>query len=281
MRTHLIILTLTLGAIACADRTVPTSGPLASRSFTGSAPEPTDYGVEVAFRELARVAPSHGGWYFDTLTGDLTVYLKDMTDGPAAKRALPLMISQKLASARARHPHAGIVFKQGTYTFIELDRWRDALGSLLAATSSVQWWGIDHGKNRIVVGVLSGADKEAIVAMARELAIPAGALRFEMAGRVQAALTLRDSIRPVKGGLILQHEKSPGGTIYECTLGFLALWGDPPWDSGDHAFVTASHCSSQLGATDGTEQYQNRLAPNNSSIGFEVADSSWFPSRHS
>jgi len=210
MRTHLIIVVLMVGAIACTDRTAPTSGPLASRLSTGSTPAPTDYGVEVAFRELARVAPSHGGWYVDTLTGDLTVYLKDMTEGPAAKRALALMMSQKLASARARHPHAVIVFKQGTYTFIELARWRDALRSLLAATSSVQWWGIHHSKNQIVVGVLPGADTAAIVAMAQELAIPAGALRFERAGRVQAAKTLQDSIRPVKGGLILQYEESPG-----------------------------------------------------------------------
>jgi hypothetical protein len=262
MRTHLIIVVLMLGAIACTDRTAPTSGPLASRLFTGSTPAPTDYGVEVAFRELARVAPSHGGWYVDTLTGDLT-------EGPAAKRALALMMSQKLASARARHPHAVIVFKQGTYTFIELARWRDALRSLLAATSSVQWWGIHHSKNQIVVGVLPGADTAAIVAMAQELAIPAGALRFERAGRVQAAKTLQDSIRPVKGGLILQYEESPGGATHDCTLGFLALWG------GQHAFVTASHCSSQLGTTDGTKQYQDTLAPNDSSIGYEVADSSW------
>jgi len=185
MRTHLIILTLTLEAIACTNRTTSTRGPLASPSLTGSIPEQTDYPGERAYKELARVVPSHGGLYFDTLTGDLNVYLKDLSEGPAAKRALPLIFGQALASARARHPHAGIVFKQGTYTFIELARWRDALDDFMMETPSVQSWGIDHAKNRILVGVLSGADSLAIVAKALELGVPEGALRFERTGRFQ------------------------------------------------------------------------------------------------
>jgi hypothetical protein len=269
MRSDLRILTLTLGAIACTDRTAPTSGPLASQSFTGSTLEPTDNGVERAFRELSRVAPSHGGWYFDTLTGDLNVYLKDMTEGPATKGALPSLMSQGLARTRARHPQAGIVFKQGTYTFIELARWRDALNDFFFETSSVHWWGIDHARNQLIVGVLSGADSQAIVAKALELGVPEGALRLERTGRFQPLQTLRDSIRPIKGGILLEHEKSPTLPIQECTLGFLALWG------GEHAFVTASHCSSQELALDSTKQFQphwHALPQNASSIGFEVAD---------
>ena len=141
MRTHLIIVALMLGAIACADRTASTRDPLASPPFAGPSSEHPESEAERPFRELARVAPSHGGWYFDTLTGDLTVYLKDMTEGPAAKRALSFLLSQGLARARARHPHAGIVFKQGTYTFIELARWRDALDDVLGPPS-VAWFGI-------------------------------------------------------------------------------------------------------------------------------------------
>ncbi len=178
MRTLLISLTLTLEAIACTHRT-------ASPSLTGSIPEQTDYPGERAYKELARAVPSHGGMYFDTLTGDLTVYLKDLSEGPAATRALPLIFGQGLASARARHPHAGIVFKQGAYTFLELARWRDALNDFFFETPSVQSWGIDHAKNRILVGVLSGADSLAIVAKALELGVPEGALRFERTGRVQ------------------------------------------------------------------------------------------------
>jgi hypothetical protein len=178
MRTHLMILAAMLGAIACADRTASTSDPLASRSVAGPSSEHPESEAERPFRELARVAPSHGGWYFDAVTGDLNVYLKDMTEGPAAKRALPGVFSEGLSSARARHPHAGIVFKQGTYTFIELARWRDALDDFLEPPS-VQWFGIDHAQNRIVIGVIAGADRQAIAGMAADLAIPAGALRFE------------------------------------------------------------------------------------------------------
>jgi hypothetical protein len=166
MRTQVIIAALTMGAIACAGRTGPTSGPLASPSLTASNPERTDYPGERAYKELAQVVPSHGGMYFDTLTGDLNVYLKDLSEGPAAKRALPLIFGQALAGARVTHPHAGIVFKQGTYTFIELARWRDALNDFFFETSSVQWWGIDNARNRIVIFVLGGADSEAIVAKA-------------------------------------------------------------------------------------------------------------------
>ncbi len=260
----MIIVALTMGAIACADHTGTTSGPLASPSLTGSIPEQTDYPDERAYKELARVVPSHGGMYFDTLTGDLNVYLKDLSEGPAATRALPLVFGQALAGARARHPHAGIVFKQGTYTFIELARWRDALNDFFFETSSVQWWGIDHARNQLIVGVLPGADSEAIAAMAQKLAIPAGALRFERTSRFQPEQTLLDSIRPIKGGIVLEHMGAGG--LSDCTLGFLALWG------GEHAFVTASHCSSQQLTLDSTQQFQPRLATGASSIGFEVAD---------
>ncbi len=271
MRTHLIIVAVTLGAIACTDRTAPTSGPLASRSFAGPTPEPTVYPGEGAFRELARVAPSYGGSYLDTLTGNLTLYLKDLTEGPAAERALPVPFSEALARARARHPHAGIVFKQGTYTFIEMAGWRDALNDFFFENRSVQRWGIDHAHNRILVGVLSGADSLAIVAKALELGVPEGALRFERTGRFQPLESLVDSIRPIKGGIVLEFEKSPTDPIQQCTLGFLALWG------GEHAFVTASHCSSQWGLLDSTKQFQphwHALPQNGSSMGFEVADSS-------
>jgi hypothetical protein len=125
--------------------------------------------------------------------------------------------------------------------------------------------------------------------MAVDLAIPAGALRFERTAPFRSdetrrisgpceGCTLQDSIRPVKGGLRLEHVVGAGSS--PCTLGFLALWGDPPWDSGDHAFVTSSHCSSQRWALDSTKQYQNRAPLTHaeslsiSSIGFEVADSS-------
>jgi len=208
MRSDLRILTLTLGAIACAERTAPTSGPLASPSLTGSIPEQTDYPDERAYKELAQVVPSHGGMYFDTLTGDLNVYLKDLSEGPAAKRTLPLIFGLALARARVTHPHAGVVLKQGTYTFIELARWRDVLNDFFLETSSVQSWGIDHARNQLIVGVLSGADSQAIVAKALELGVPEGALRLERTGRFQpetgrfqAETSLVDSIRPIEGGI--------------------------------------------------------------------------------
>jgi len=271
MRTHLIIVPAMLGAIACADRTAPTSSPLAARYSTGPTSEHLELAAERPFRELARVAPSHGGWYFDTRTGDLNVYLKDVREGPAARSALASLLSQPLARARASHPHAGIVFTQGTYTFIELARWRDAIDGLLMRTPSVQWWGIDHAKNRIVIGVLVGADSETIAAMALDLAIPVGALRFERTAPIRSEKTLEDSIRPVQGGIRLERVLS-ADSVERCTFGFPALWG------GEHAFVTASHCSSQRFALDSTKQYQNRAPLTHaeslsiSSVGFEVAD---------
>ena len=237
MRTHWIIVAATLGAIACADRTTPTSAALATRPLAGLGAGLPESEGERPFRELARVAPSHGGWYYDTKTGDLNVYVRDLREGPAAKRALVSLDSQPLARARASHPQAGIVFKQGTYTFIDLARWRDALDDVLMETKRAQWWGIDHAKNGIVIGVLAGADSQAIAAMAVELAIPAGALRFERTAPIRSQQTLQDSIRPVKGGLRLERPLS-SDSVYVCTLGFLALWG------GEHAFVTNSHCSS-------------------------------------
>ena len=167
MRTHLLILIL------------------ASPSLTRSLPAQTDHPSDRPYRELARVAPSHGGWYYDTITRDLTVYLKDLSEGPAAKRALPVILGESLARTQRTHPNAGIVFKQGDYTFVELARWRDALDAFLGPPS-VQWFGIDHARNRIVIGVLADADRQAITAMAADVAIPAGALRFETTAPIRS-----------------------------------------------------------------------------------------------
>jgi len=102
MRSHSIIIVVVLG-VACADRSSPTNAALVSRPSIVLSSQQLEMKSDGPFRELARVAPSHGGWFFDRLTGDLTVYLKDMTEGAAAKRALPALLAHGLASARARH----------------------------------------------------------------------------------------------------------------------------------------------------------------------------------
>jgi hypothetical protein len=77
---------------------------------------------------------------------------------------------------------------------------------------------------------------------------------------VRYATTLRDRVRPVRGGLQINF---PG---FVCTLGFNAV------RSGQRSFITNSHCTNVQGGTEGTPYWQPSQATAPAQIATEVAD---------
>jgi hypothetical protein len=80
-----------------------------------------------------------------------------------------------------------------------------------------------------------------------------------------SASTLSDRLRPLEGGLETDYYRQSDNSYHGCTLGFLA------YRNQQRVLITASHCSSEFGAPDGTGYYQPSVQVGNYA-GAETAD---------
>ncbi len=122
----------------------------------------------------------------------------------------------------------------------------------------------DESTGRLVVGVSNSE----IPALVRErlplLGISSQVVDFVETDPIVQVTTLRDSVRPVIGGMQIRWSNSL------CTLGFSA------YRNGVQGFVTNSHCSSKQGSVDGTKYYQPLNQVDSEFIGTETVDPPFF-----
>jgi hypothetical protein len=111
------------------------------------------------------------------------------------------------------------------------------------------------------VGVVGVNVVQAVQQRLAGLGIPLERVRIVVTKPIHELATLRDSVRPLVGGLQIAFVK--GGLTYLCTLGFIAVKG------GVTGFITNSHCTSKEFQPDGTVHHQP-LPPN--PVGAEASD---------
>jgi hypothetical protein len=121
-----------------------------------------------------------------------------------------------------------------------------------------------HG--RLVVGVLDRGIEGLIRARLAVLGISDQSVDVVETEAIFQVSTLRDTVRPVVGGLQIRFSQ------YLCSLGFNAVRG------GVNGFVTASHCSDKQGLVDGTQYYQPLNQVAGEFIGTEIADPAYIRS---
>jgi hypothetical protein len=151
-------------------------------------------------------------------------------------------------------------FENTDYGWLELNQWFESLRDLLGM-GFAHSLDIAEDRNRIVVWTQPDMPVDAVLREIEARGVPRHAVEIEarLAAK-KAAVTLRDRVRPVWGGLQVRT------AIDECTLGFLAK------DTyGDRHFVTNSHCTLVEGAPDRVIFYQNSVGTNNR-VGWEVLD---------
>jgi len=228
--------------------------------------------AEQPFWNLAQLVSASAGFFFDTVSGNVIVSLADTSISAAVRSSLHSQLAGLVRESSARHPGAGVVVRKVLYSYLQLRKWRDQLEGVLDM-SGVYWLDLDEVRNRVVFGIDEQADRAAIKRSILNAHVPEGAVALESgAGPLQLYETLDDRIRPIEGGIKIQHYDPGPSEVYDCTLGALALW------QGKRAFLTASHCSSNPFFVDSTKQYQNRYPITHqdslaiSSIGQEVAD---------
>lgn len=126
----------------------------------------------------------------------------------------------------------------------------------------------DHESTGLLVfgmehpGVMTG-----VRSVLRRHGIPATAYRLRVVRPVRFVVDLQEEHRPTLGGIQINFKN------FVCSIGFNA-------DAGaERSFITASHCSSRQGSTDGTDYYQpvKTVPPQNAEvIADEVDDPAYF-----
>jgi hypothetical protein len=258
------VVAVTLVALAaCSDAPRPTDpGPSVTVPTPNVALTDTAglsaQGLDVDVATAARAVPGFGGFFVDR--GVPTVWLTDANQRPQAQRAL-----EPLARAHGIDLST-LAVRRADYDIGRLGGWFAKLSPEVLALPGVVYTDLDESTNRLVVAVEPGVTSMGVLGAAARLGVPAAAVTFKQVGAIHPLVTLRDRIRPVRGGLQL----SIAG-LGTCTLGFNAFHGS------ERSFITNSHCTNQQGGVDGTNFSQNIGAGSTNIIGTEVEDPFYFP----
>lgn len=238
-----------LFATACSDTTPPTS----------PSDQPTDQAGFDALQQaddpvaLVRDVPGFGGFFFDA-EGVPTVYLQDVTTRAAAERALgPWLGVRGLRAAALR-------VRRADFAWASLERWQGQASAGALTMPGAVWVDADEARNRVTIGVERGASASQVRSAVARLGVPDAAVVVQEVEPVRLAVTLRQRVRPVVGGLQINF---PG---FLCTLGFNAM------RSGQRSFLTNSHCTNTQGGTEGTPYWQPTQGAASAQIATEVAD---------
>ncbi|MGH7510877.1 MAG: hypothetical protein ACREMZ_15600 [Gemmatimonadales bacterium] len=164
----------------------------------------------------------------------------------------------------ADRPDLRLQAPEGRYTYQQLDPWFRAVSFEALAHAGVVFVDLDEAANRVYVGVENAAGAAAVQGVVARLGVPAGAVTIQETEPIHYVETLRDKVRPLVGGLQIRFSN------FLCSLGYNAE------RAGVSGWVTASHCSDQQGAVDGTEYYQPLNQVADEFIGIEIADPAFF-----
>lgn len=251
-----------LVVVACQDAITPNPAPPSSASLLQVSQDEAPSQLAVA-----QAVTGFGGYYLDA-SGAPTVYLIDPARRAEAEQALAtFLVSRGFTTADLR-------VAQGAFGYGQLDAWYRLARPAVFAVPGVVSGDVDEGSNRVRIGVANAPAAAAVQSALAQLGIPAGAVIVQQRAPIAAVATLRDRVRPLKGGLQINFFPTPAstpGVSLICTLGFNAQI------FGINSFITNSHCSNVEGGEETpTEYYQSvRSGGAASFVGTEVDDPHW------
>jgi hypothetical protein len=235
--------------VACSDQNEPVAP---SEQPELSPVQPTAQGTAADPISLGRAVPGFGGFYLDA-QGAPVIYLKDATQRGNAERALaPFLQARGVAPAQIRVLPA-------KYEWAQLESWFSRASAEVLAVPGGVFVDADEASNRVLIGVERGTAAR-IRGIVSRLGIPEAAVVVRETEPVRFALTLRERVRPIVGGLQINFPK------FLYTLGFNAV------RSGQSSFITNSHCTNTQGGTEGTPYWQPLESVDPVQIGTEVDD---------
>lgn len=215
--------------------------------------------TDAEYAQIAMKVPGFGGMFIDA--GTPTVYLVDASQRGAAQAAVGALIQEWRLLEAGSITTLGIQVRQAQYDWLQLLEWRQLIRDFLAMPGVVSL-DIDEAQNRLALGVETLERKQVLEHELERVGVPTDAVIIREDSPTVPVVSLRDRVRPVRGGLQIYLEESL------CTLSFNTY-------QNGYSFITASHCSDEQGAVDSMSYYQPTLADTNY-IGTEVKDPPFF-----
>lgn len=209
--------------------------------------------------QLARLTatiPGFGGVYAHA-DGELTVVV---VPPATADQVVPSIAPILAATGRSGSITRTV---SGRYSFYTLNAWKHTLADEVLKVGPFMSLGIDDRANLVDLGVSSPAERQRILNELDRLGIPRDAVDIRVSGVPTRVHNLRSRLRPVPGGMRFADEEFDP----RCTHGFNAQF---PGITGDF-FVTAAHCTREMGAVDGDTTFQPTRSASNR-IGVEWYD---------
>lgn len=207
-------------------------------------------GLDALFLTFADNLPGFAGYFYND-SGDLVLRLTDRCDEQAAR-----VLLAETARTRPQRWHnpwtrtAQIIVQRAEFDFVQLQAVRARLAADPAILAEVPSFDTNEVTNEVVVGVTTEEARQRALARVAALQLPPNAIRIEVVPPAQFLTNLRNSVRPVVGGLQIQWTDStnvPPGTsvVRDCSLGINVLYGNAAQGiaTGTPGFYTAAHCS--------------------------------------
>ena len=272
IRTLRATLVCSVAVAACRED----ASPVIPKGLTAEsvAMQPPARSSDAWFAAVASEVPGFGGLYFDE--GRLHVNLTD----PEQRNSVAGVIRREfLGTAMGYNTGlekvdvADMAIHIVTHDFQTLLRWKDALAHVLTLPG-VYFLDADERNNRVAIGLGDPNLAEAVLGFADSRGVPREAVILKPAGPFEfrqcpTCYHLAAVVRPQGGGLQITY--MDGATELGCTLGFSAS----RFNGTDSLFVTASHCSPQMGVLDGALYYQPNRASLTAETGIEIDDFPW------
>lgn len=251
---------LALGSLVLLAACQEERGPLAPQDPTGEGQfARTGQQFDAPDRTaLARAVPGFGGIFLDGEGVTTVVLTNPAAQRAAAERALEAFMRGRGQAASQLRTH------RGDYGYDELDGWFRSLWPEALGVSGAVFADLNETRNRLLIGVADDAAEPQLRAIAARLGIPTAAVVVERTQPIVELATLQERASAIVGGIQIHFGQ------YLCTLGFNALSGS------QESFITNSHCTNTQGGVDGTVYYQPLSTIDNTVIGTEVADPTYF-----
>lgn len=228
-----------------------------------SPPQNTVQTLDEIFQSISNRIPGFAGLHYrdETLVISVARPTDELTPTETSQLASALAtfrsldVLEDLAEGR-------YILEHVRYSFNQLSQWRDQILSRPELSNLITALDIDEASNRLLIGVPSAEQIQAVSDTLETLSIPKDAYHINQIV-IEPLPGLRDQVRPVIGGLQIAF------STYLCTLGFNAI------RDGVIGYVTNDHCTDNWGQVDGTNHYQPSVGPGNF-IGVETVDPPFF-----
>ncbi len=231
---------------------------------------PRQGSLDDGFGRIARTLPAFAGAFFDA-QGVLQVRLVGATVAPVE------LATVRRAFDDARVLPTGLALTmpmvlrpaQAGYNWSRLVAYKTVMRDVLALPG-VTLLDADERTGMVTVGIARSEARAAVEAHAARVGIPADAWTTVIAAPRRIVADLKDTFRPLVGGVQVGTDASFFGYGGACTLGFTAVRN---WAPG---FVTNSHCTRIAGGTEESSFAQSGHAPFNIEyVGHEAVDPPW------